>query len=41
MKDVRLAGSFLSNGGGAMPMNSNAASWTLFSMEMPVETSST
>jgi hypothetical protein len=24
MKDVRLAGSFLSNGGGAMPMNSNA-----------------
>ncbi|WP_298966191.1 manganese catalase family protein [uncultured Methylobacterium sp.] len=29
MKDVRLAGSFLSNGGGAMPMNSNAASWNM------------
>ena len=29
MQDVRLAGSFLSNGGGAMPMNSNAASWNM------------
>src|SRR3954452_7426796 len=29
MKDVRLAGSFLSNGGGAMPMNANAASWNM------------
>ncbi|MBX9930649.1 MAG: manganese catalase family protein [Methylobacterium sp.] len=29
MKDIRLAGSFLSNGGGAMPMNSNAASWNM------------
>jgi Mn-containing catalase len=29
MEDVRLAGSFLSNGGGAMPMNSNAASWNM------------
>ncbi|HLS58416.1 MAG TPA: manganese catalase family protein [Paracoccaceae bacterium] len=27
MKDVRLAGSFFSNGGGAMPVNSNAMSW--------------
>ena len=27
MKDVRLAGAFLSNGGGAMPINSNAMSW--------------
>ena len=26
MKDVRLAASFLANGGGAMPMNSNGAS---------------
>ena len=25
MKDIRLAASFLSNGGGAMPMNSNGA----------------
>lgn len=29
MKDVRLAGAFLSNGGGAMPMNSNGASWNM------------
>jgi Mn-containing catalase len=29
MEDVRLAGAFLSNGGGAMPMNSNAASWNM------------
>jgi Mn-containing catalase len=29
MQDARLAGSFLSNGGGAMPMNSNAASWNM------------
>ena len=29
MQDVRLAGSFLSNGGGAMPMKSNAASWNM------------
>jgi Mn-containing catalase len=29
MEDIRLAGSFLSNGGGAMPMNSNAASWNM------------
>ena len=29
MQDVRLAGSFLSNGGGAIPMNSNAQSWNL------------
>ena len=29
MEDVRLAGSFLSNGGGAMPMNANAASWNM------------
>jgi Mn-containing catalase len=29
MQDVRLAGSFLSNGGGSMPMNSNAASWNM------------
>lgn len=29
MQDIRLAGSFLSNGGGAMPMNSNAASWNM------------
>ena len=27
MKDVRLAGAFLSNGGGATPVNSNAMSW--------------
>ena len=29
MQDIRLAGSFLSNGGGSMPMNSNAASWNM------------
>lgn len=29
MKDVRLAASFLANGGGAMPMNSNGASWNM------------
>ena len=29
MKDVRLAASFLSNGGSAMPMNSNGASWNM------------
>ncbi len=29
MQDVRLAGSFLSNGGGAMPMNANGASWNM------------
>jgi Mn-containing catalase len=29
MRDVRLAATFLSNGGGAMPMNSNAASWNM------------
>ena len=29
MQDIRLAGSFLSNGGGAMPMNSNAVSWNM------------
>ena len=29
MQNIRLAGSFLSNGGGAMPMNSNAASWNM------------
>lgn len=29
MRDVRLAGSFFSNAGGAMPMNSNAASWNM------------
>ncbi|MGD9740005.1 MAG: manganese catalase family protein [Bauldia sp.] len=29
MKDVRLAAAFLSNGGGAMPMNSNGASWNM------------
>ncbi|MDP4023445.1 manganese catalase family protein [Methylobacterium sp. NEAU 140] len=27
MQDVRLAGAFLSNGGGATPVNSNAQSW--------------
>ena len=27
MKDIRLAGSFLSNGGGAAPVNSNGHSW--------------
>lgn len=29
MKDIRLAGGFFANGGGAMPMNSNAASWNM------------
>ena len=29
MKDVRLAGAFFANGGGAMPMNSNANSWNM------------
>ncbi len=29
MQDMRLAASFLSNGGGAMPMNSNGASWNM------------
>ena len=29
MQDARLAGSFLSNSGGAMPMNNNAASWNM------------
>lgn len=29
MKDVRLAGGFFANAGGAMPMNSNAASWNM------------
>ncbi len=29
MQDTRLAGAFLSNGGGAMPMNSNGASWNM------------
>lgn len=29
MKDVRLAGAFLSNAGGAMPMNGNGASWNM------------
>ena len=29
MQDTRLAGSFLSNLGGAMPMNSNGASWNM------------
>ena len=29
MQDVRLAASFLSNGGGALPMNSNGASWNM------------
>lgn len=29
MQDIRLAGSFFANGGGAMPMNSNAASWNM------------
>src|SRR5687768_3148393 len=27
MKDIRLAAAFLSNGGGAAPINSNGASW--------------
>jgi Mn-containing catalase len=29
MKDIRLAASFLSNAGGAMPMNANGASWNM------------
>ncbi len=29
MQDIRLAASFLSNGGGAMPMNSNGISWNM------------
>jgi Mn-containing catalase len=29
MQDVRLAGAFLSNGGGATPVNSNAQSWNV------------
>ena len=29
MQDVRLASAFLSNGGGAMPMNANGASWNM------------
>ena len=29
MQDIRLPGSFLSNGGGAMPMNANGASWNM------------
>lgn len=29
MQDIRLAASFLSNGGGALPMNSNGASWNM------------
>ena len=29
MKDIRLAASFLSNAGGAMPMNSNGMSWNM------------
>ena len=29
MKDIRLAASFLSHGGGAMPMNSNGVSWNM------------
>ena len=29
MQDMRLAAAFLSNGGGAMPMNSNGASWNM------------
>jgi len=29
MQDIRLASSFLSNGGGAMPMNANGASWNM------------
>ena len=29
MKDIRLAGGFFSNAGGAMPMNSNGASWNM------------
>ena len=29
MQDIRLAASFLANGGGAMPMNSNGNSWNM------------
>ena len=29
MQDIRLAGAFLSNGGGATPVNSNAQSWNV------------
>ena len=29
MKDIRSASSFLSNGGGAMPMNANGVSWNM------------
>ncbi len=29
MQDIRLAGSFLSNGGGSTPVNSNGASWNV------------
>ena len=29
MQDIRLAASFLSNGGGALPMNSNGVSWNM------------
>ncbi len=29
MQDIRSASSFLSNGGGAMPMNANGASWNM------------
>jgi Mn-containing catalase len=29
MQDIRLAASFFSNAGGAMPMNSNGASWNM------------
>jgi Mn-containing catalase len=29
MQDIRLAGSFFSNAGGAMPMNSNGVSWNM------------
>ena len=29
MQDVRLAAAFLSNGGGATPVNSNGASWNV------------
>ncbi len=29
IKDIRLAGSFLSNGGGATPINSNAQPWNV------------
>ena len=35
MKDIRLAGGFLSNGGGAMPMNSNGVRGTWISSPRP------